>query len=109
MKTLAGILFCAGLACAQGSYLLGVDDKIIGYHESADLEDPVARLQRRIDRGEAKLVWDDAHGYLRSVLKHLEVPAESQMLVFSKTSFQLQRITPQTPRAIYFNDHVYVG
>ncbi len=109
MKTFAGILLCTGLACAQGSYLLGVDDKIIGYHESADLEDPVARLQRRLDRGEAKLEWDEAHGYLRSVLKHLEVPVESQMLVFSKTSFQLQRITPQTPRAIYFNDHVYLG
>ncbi len=31
------------------------------------------------------------------------------MLVFSKTSFQRQRIAPRTPRALYFNDDVYVG
>ena len=31
------------------------------------------------------------------------------MLVYSKTSLQLHRISPVTPRAIYFNDDVYVG
>jgi len=31
------------------------------------------------------------------------------MLVFSKTSLQRHRISPRTPRAIYFNDDVYVG
>ena len=31
------------------------------------------------------------------------------MLVFSKTSFQRERISPQTPRALYFNEDVYVG
>jgi hypothetical protein len=31
------------------------------------------------------------------------------MLVFSKTSFQRERISPRTPRALYFNDDVYVG
>jgi hypothetical protein len=29
--------------------------------------------------------------------------------VFSKTSLQLRRISPRTPRALYFNDDVYVG
>ena len=33
----------------------------------------------------------------------------SQVLVFSKTSLQRDRIAPKTPRAIYFNDDVYVG
>jgi hypothetical protein len=31
------------------------------------------------------------------------------MLVFSKTSLQRHRIAPHTPRAVYFNDDVYVG
>jgi hypothetical protein len=31
------------------------------------------------------------------------------MLVFSQTSLQRHRISPETPRAIYFNDDVYVG
>ncbi|MEM6365920.1 MAG: hypothetical protein AAF745_15940, partial [Planctomycetota bacterium] len=34
---------------------------------------------------------------------------ESQVLVFSKTSLQRSRISPANPRAIYFNDDVYVG
>jgi hypothetical protein len=31
------------------------------------------------------------------------------LLVFSKTSFQADRISPRNPRAIYFNDDVAVG
>jgi hypothetical protein len=34
---------------------------------------------------------------------------ESQTLVFSKTSFQYPKITPDHPRALYYNDDVYVG
>jgi hypothetical protein len=39
----------------------------------------------------------------------LDVPESSQVLVFSKTSLQRERISPKTPRAIYFNDEVLVG
>jgi len=56
-----------------------------------------------------KLDYDAKHGYLESVLEHLEMPASSQMLVFSKTSFQRSLLGPRTPRALYFNDDVYVG
>jgi hypothetical protein len=49
------------------------------------------------------------HGYLKSVLDALDIPASSQTLVFSKTSFQFRKISPETPRALYFNDDVYVG
>ncbi|WP_165225542.1 hypothetical protein [Aquisphaera insulae] len=73
------------------------------------VDDPVARLQERIDRGQASLRHDDRHGYLESVLKLLDVPASSQTLVFSKTSFQYRKIAPASPRALYFNDNVYVG
>ena len=43
------------------------------------------------------------------MLDALKVPKSSQMLVFSKTSFQRERIAPKTPRAIFFNDDVYIG
>ena len=56
-----------------------------------------------------KLRFDDEHGYLSSVLEALDVPVQSQVLVFSKTSFQAPRISPRMPRALYFNDHVAVG
>ncbi len=75
----------------------------------APLNDPINKLQQRLDADEEKLVFDDKSGYLASVLKSLGVSETSQMLVFSKTSFQRNRISPRTPRAIYFNDDVYVG
>ena len=71
--------------------------------------DPVAQLQRRLDRGEARLSYNDRHGWLESVLGQLDIAPDSQGLVFSKTSFQASRISPQTPRALYFNDESYVG
>lgn len=80
----------------------------VDYHH-APVNDPVAELSKRLSTGEARLDFEDEHGYLKSVLALLEVPESSQALVFSKTSMQLQRIDPQHPRAIYFNDDVYVG
>lgn len=71
--------------------------------------DPIARLQGRIDAGKVALAHDDDYGYLKSVLRELRIPFNSQSLVFSKTSFQSQKISPQTPRAVYFNDDVYIG
>jgi hypothetical protein len=78
-------------------------------YRSEELDDPVARLQRRLDRGEVALEYDARHGYLESVLRALGISPASQTLVFSKTSFQYQRISPEKPRALYFNDDVYVG
>jgi hypothetical protein len=64
--------------------------------------DPVAKL-------DAPLAHDDEFGYLKPFLAALDIPLSSQTLVFSKTSFQLRRISPRSPRALYFNDDVYVG
>ncbi|HYR83297.1 MAG TPA: hypothetical protein VE422_04385 [Terriglobia bacterium] len=71
--------------------------------------DPVAELQQKIKAGEVRLEFDSRHGYLSSVLKNLKIPVSSQTLVFSKTSLQTERISPATPRAMYFNDDVYVA
>lgn len=46
---------------------------------------------------------------LRFVLRELEVPEESQVLVFSKTSQQNSLISPRNPRALYFSPDAYVG
>jgi hypothetical protein len=69
----------------------------------------VSQLIDRLERGEARLDYEPHLGYLRSLLTELEAPVSSQMLVFSKTSLQRQRISPRTPRALYFSDDVYVG
>ncbi len=70
---------------------------------------PISQLQRRIDEGKAKLEFQPHFGYLESVLRELGVSTNSQMLVFSKTSFQRERISPHAPRSIYYGDDVYVG
>src|SRR5262245_22775846 len=72
-------------------------------------ENCVTRLMDRLDGGQVTLAHEPKLGYLRSLLKELDVPVSSQMLVFSKTSLQRQRIAPRTPRALFFNDEVYVG
>lgn len=72
-------------------------------------EDPVRLLSERVQADKTILNYDEAHGYLSAVLKELKVPVSSQTLVFSKSSFQLSQISPESPRAIYFNDDTYVG
>ncbi|MCA9065668.1 MAG: hypothetical protein KDA96_21515 [Planctomycetaceae bacterium] len=72
-------------------------------------DDAIQHLMQRLEKGEAKLVWDKEHGYLKSMLENLGISQSSQTLVFSKTSLQISRITPRTPRAVYFNDDVYIG
>ena len=86
----------------------GFDLPPIRYSESIP-NDPVASLQRRLAAGEVRLHRDPRFGYLPSLLKELNILPESQVLVFSKTSLQIHKISPANPRAIYFNDSVYVG
>ena len=71
--------------------------------------DCISRLQQRLDQAVTRLKYTEQAGYLPSVLSELQVSPATQMLVFSKTSLQRQCIAPLTPRAIYFNDEVYVG
>jgi len=73
-------------------------------------DDAVSRLSAQLERGTITLDFRaDGTGYLASVLRHLGVTADSQALVFSKTSSQAAKISPRNPRAIYFADDVAVG
>ena len=98
----------AGRIVEKNQGFLPFADAPINYR-SSKLNDPVARLEKRLERGELKLHYDPKHGYLKSVLDALHISVSSQALVFSKTSFQFPDISPATPRALYYNDDVYVG
>jgi hypothetical protein len=104
----SALFACAAFAALEGSYILPQDHPAIGY-ATAPLHDPVSSLQAQLKAGKVKLEFDAQHGYLPAVLGALNVPVSSQVLVFSKTSFQAPRIAPRTPRALYFNDEVSVG
>lgn len=100
-----GLVF-AGLG---GSFLVPLDHEAIEYSRRPT-HDPITAINAKLKDGRLKLRFaDDGTGYLESVLKALDVPVESQVLVFSKTSFQAPRIAPRTPRALYFNDEITVG
>lgn len=97
------VWFCfAASAFGQGpTFIPRLDEPRIGYYagEAHDLASEVS------DGLEFKAPW----GYLESLLRELHIPVSSQTLVFSKTSFQVSRISPDHPRALYFSDDVYVG
>ena len=70
--------------------------------------DALTRLQDRLVAGEVTLTGGQLQ-MLQTLLTELGVSADSQTLVFSRTSFQRSRIRPDQPRALYFSDSVYVG
>lgn len=76
---------------------------------SAPMSDPIAQLQQRVDSGQLTLPYEPQGGYLKPLLRTLGISPSSQTLVFSKTSLQLDFISPETPRALYFNDQCWVG
>ncbi len=103
-------VFFTSLAFAATAVAGDVDyeHESIGYSR-APAKNAVTRLQQSIANGELKLDYDKRTGWLRSLLKEVGVPESSQTLVFSKTSMQRHCISPRRPRAVYFNDDVYVG
>lgn len=94
---------CAALAYGQ---VLPINHPSI---TSLPLSDPVTELSRKIEQGKVKLAFHPETGYLPAVLQALDIPLESQMAVFSKTSVQAMHIDPANPRVVYFNDAVIVA
>jgi hypothetical protein len=73
------------------------------------VNDVVTQLRRDVTLGTKSLTFDGPQGYLRSVLSALNVPVDSQLLIFSKTGVQNAHTSPEHPRALYFNDRVVIG
>jgi hypothetical protein len=117
---LLAVLGCAAVAifvtparisvAAQGplAFRESADHPAIKY-STALPNDAVSALNLRIESGAVPLAFDPVKGYLPAVLQALQVPKESQIAVFSATSFQADKINAQNPRTIYYNDSVAVG
>jgi hypothetical protein len=99
-----GAILLGGLT---GVFTGALDHPAIDYYRRP-VHDPVAELNRKLDRGR-KLEFEPVHGYLQAVLEALGIPVESQLAVFAKSSFQQHLISPGNARAIYFNDSAAVG
>jgi hypothetical protein len=108
---LGALLVAASVAVVaqrRDVFVTSRDDAAIRY-STGETSDAVTALNQRLEDGKATLTFDESTGYLRSVLKALNVPIESQMLVFSQTSFQAPLINMHNPRAVYFSDTAAVG
>ena len=105
-------LACIGFALAErleDTTYVPYEHKAIQYFETPTNE-AVKHLDDLLDQGKAHLDYAGGGlGYLPSVLKKLDLNVDSQVLVYTQTSFQAPLISPQRPRAIYFNDDVAVG
>jgi hypothetical protein len=98
----------AAVACLALALVIAVNSRLAG--ESRSVDDAIARLGHSLADGTASLEYaDDGHGYLPSLLRQLGITVDSQVLVFSKTSFQHTLINPRNPRAVYYNDNVAIG
>jgi hypothetical protein len=112
--SLALLVVLAGVAVAVADRLedttyVPYEHKAIQYFETP-VDDTVRALDDRIDQGKDKLDFEPGGlSYLSSLLKHLGINVDSQVLVFSPDSFQATLISPQRPRAVYFNDEMAVG
>jgi len=70
--------------------------------------DPATALHLAISSGDRVLPAGDPLAFLAAYLEALDVPVESQILVFSKSSLQAPAITLDNPRAMFFNEDTYV-
>ena len=102
---LAGSLAFSGWARAQSQP--DYEQPPLSYSATTP-RDAIAILQKRLAAGELVFAGIDRR-MLQAVLDALGVSAESQILVFSRTSLQRGRIRPEHPRALYFSDSAYVG
>ena len=109
----SSILFAVALvASAQQRRDVFVQSRLIPAiaYDTTDTNDPIARVNKRLADGSLTLKFEPGNGgYLRSALAALELPVESQGLVFSQTSFQGSLVNVRNPRAVYFNDTTSLG
>ena len=101
-----GCLVWTGAAAAQVNF----EESPINYNKATP-DNAISRFQKKLDAGQLKLAFErkEGRGYLPAVLDALKIPVSSQVLVFSKTSLQIKHIDPLSPRALYFNDDLYLG
>ncbi|MEZ5303608.1 MAG: hypothetical protein R3F11_23645 [Verrucomicrobiales bacterium] len=105
----AAILLCAAHTEAPSQAAFNdFEDPPHNYWETPP-QDAATHLHERIQAGEVKLPAGDAKEFVTAYLNALGVPAESQIIVFSQTSFQRKIIRAENPRAMFFNEDVYVG
>lgn len=93
---------------AAGQEAEPFEDPPINYSATKP-NDRVQKLNAAFQKQADEIRSWPARRRLRWLLEQLEIPVESQILVFSKTSAQRDLINPRNPRVLFFSDEAYVG
>ena len=91
-----------------GAFRGSTEDPAIKY-STAPLNNAVADVNQKLETSAIRLTFEGRGGFLRSALDALQIPVDSQLLVFSRASLQGRQIGEQNPRALFFNDRVALG
>lgn len=91
-----------------GAFRGSTEDPAIRY-SSAPLNNAVVDANQKIQNGSLRLSFEGTSGFLRSALDALQIPVESQLLVFSRASLQGKLVNERNPRALFFNERVALG
>ncbi len=103
------LLLIAGIVLVRAEFYNDFEDEPHNY-AAVEKRDPMSVLLRKIDAEEiAPLTEPNGKPLVSRLLKELDIPVESQVMVFTKTSLQRRVVNPGNPRAIYFNEDVYLG
>ena len=107
------LLLLAGMRASvdaqrAGTFMGSPDDPAIKY-STGPVNNVVVDVNKKLQDRTLQFTFDSRSGYLRSALEALQLPVDSQLLVFSRVSLQGKRISEQNPRALFFNDRVALG
>ncbi len=78
-------------------------------YRERELDDPVTGFLERVNHGEIAVDEADGKALVSRLLREFDIPVSSQILVFTKTSLQRDEVDSGNPRALYFNEDVYLG
>ena len=83
-----------------GAFMGSSDDPAIKY-STAPLNNAVVDVNKKLQDGAVQLTFEGRSGFLRSALEALQIPVDSQLLVFSRASLQGQADQrTESPRAV---------
>jgi hypothetical protein len=104
-----GLLACLCIVITPGTSEGQAGRPVLPYSANLPLDHPAIQYGQLPPDNVVTRLTNPGPGDLPALLDRLGINADSQLLVFSKTSFQADKISPRNPRAIYFNDDVAVG
>ena len=106
---LLGVFAVTSIGAQRGGAFRASRDHPAILYTDGQVDNAIADLDRSLEEGSASLAFEGRSGYLRSLLDALDMPVESQVLVFSPTSFQEDYIDFDNPRAVFFRDDIALG